>query len=134
VGQADERVAPPAPPKPQFHEKPKGKGKGKNSGMLFLRMHVLSIIVGVCIAGGFMWAAQPQTPPGSPRKGEKRGMLCHLSQGYVLVFICSCVGAGHLAITNGENVPKKSKAEVQCYQCKGFGHYANKCPKAAKSS
>ena len=33
---------------------------------------------------------------------------------------------------------KKAKTEVQCYECKGFGHYKNKCPlltaKAAKSS
>ena len=48
--------------------------------------------------------------------------------------ISSLAGSECLALTNGGvNVPKKSKSEIQCYKCKGFGHYANKCPDAAKS-
>ena len=68
---------------------------------------------------------------------EERSVVCcvawrlsHLLWKCVLLL----VGADCLAITNGEAAGKKSKAEVQCYKCQGFGHFSNKCPMAAKGS
>ncbi len=94
-------------------------------------MHVLSFVVGVVFCRCYVGSAASDTSGFA----SQAWYVASLSLGFASVCISSFVGPECLALTNGgENVPKKSKAEVQCFKCKGFGHYANKCPDVAKSS
>ena len=94
-------------------------------------MHVLSLVVGVVFCRCFVGSTASDTSGFA----SQAWYVASLSHGFVSVCISAFVGLECLAITNGgENGPKRSKAEVQCYKCKGFGHYANKCPDAAISS
>lgn len=35
---------------------------------------------------------------------------------------------GKKQISNASNVPRQSNSQVQCYNCRQFGHYASRCP------
>ena len=138
VGQPEVLAVPPPPPKPQWQDRSQWQGKPRwtqNSGLLFCACMSGVLLLEWRIAGGAMLSAQPVGPKGQPAKGEKRGMLCRLAPGLAIaVMFALTEGSEFLATTNGENAPKKIKADVQCFKCKAFGHYSNKCPTVAKSS
>ena len=80
------------------------------------------------------WSAR--TPKGDDRiprtpKAAKRGKLFYFALWLRSLACVLCAGAEVLAITDGAAVAKKPRAEIQCFKCKGFGHYYNRCPAAA---
>ena len=42
-------------------------------------------------------------------------------------------GGGRFGNGSGGGSGEKNKSHIQCYQCKGWGHYKNECPNGAGS-
>ena len=46
--------------------------------------------------------------------------------------VCACIGAPEPQ--EEDSAPKSKRTDVQCYKCKGWGHFASNCYRAAGES